>query len=510
MKNKRNNRNVTTCFEALEGRRMFVAGALDLSFDKDGKVTIPFQADRFPKYHLVASDVAVQSDGKTLIGGTWRPVDVNGKGQWDFAVARLNFDGSLDKTFSNDGLAFVHVGTRNSQEEVNAIAVQTDGKILLAGYAKKDKLIFDDTEMAVARFLPNGQLDKSFAGGGTRFIDFDGSGANDIALQRDGKIVVAGSSREGGKFRVGVARLHMSNGALDTSFDGDGQQTLDLGGQTSTANAIALDNSGNSATDPNFGKIVLVGNATFSNRSQIAVARLNTNGSRDRSFSQDGSVVLSRYDSAVANDVLVQPGGNIVVVGTADVDRSPNRSNANFSVVRFFANGRVDTTFGGVKDGLIETGFGGTDVANGIARASDGGLLVSGTANGKYVLTKYSADGCSTSSSASEAPPAQTSRSALAKSRSPGRSATGSSWPVARPAKPLVFWRKAQTSFPSRPSTRTRRKCRTKPRCSSRARIVFRSGLACSSQSAGARRRRASSRSAAAITRSRACPGRMA
>src|SRR2546430_2822465 len=104
--------------ERLEQRKLLAAGALDTSFDGDGKATIRFGLSQAIPYTLDASDVAVQSDGKTVVAGTFRPV--SGSGQQDFAVARFNLDGTLDQTFGDrrsKGIAFVHVGKRAGKDQ---------------------------------------------------------------------------------------------------------------------------------------------------------------------------------------------------------------------------------------------------------------------------------------------------------------------------------------------------------------------------------------------------------
>jgi uncharacterized delta-60 repeat protein len=135
--------------------------------------------------------VAVQADGKILVAGT-----ASGTGSFDsdFALARYNIDGSLDSSFGDDGRVTTDFAGR--VDRAFAVAVQADGKIVVAGYSY-DSGIFDSSDFALVRYNTDGSLDTSFGGDGRVTSDFAGSAdiANAVAVQADGKIVVAGSSR---------------------------------------------------------------------------------------------------------------------------------------------------------------------------------------------------------------------------------------------------------------------------------------------------------------------------
>jgi uncharacterized delta-60 repeat protein len=199
-------------------------GSLDITFDGDGKVITDF-AGGFDQ----AFDVAIQADGKIVAGG-----GASVSGTEDFALARYNTDGSLDTTFDGDGK--VTTDLAGSTDEVSAVAIQADGKILAAGIAD----VSGDLEFALARYNTDGSLDTTFDGDGKVTTDFAGSidQAFDVAIQADGKIVAAGRATSGND-EFGLARYN-NDGSLDTIFSGDGKVTTDFAGGNDQAFAVAI------------------------------------------------------------------------------------------------------------------------------------------------------------------------------------------------------------------------------------------------------------------------------
>src|SRR5687768_10165427 len=327
----------TTVFESLEDRRLCAAGDPDLSFSGDGRTTVNFLGG----LRATVVDAAVQRDGKTVLVGF-----TEGGGR-QFAVARLNFDGTPDTSFDGDGLVVVPVGDIGDSR-ATAVAIQPDGKIVVAGSARMDSLgSFNGPEFGVIRLLPNGRLDRTFHGDGVRVIDFDG-GATDVALQSDGKIVIVGDNHDagfigfGGDFNFAVARLN-PNGLLDGTFSGDGKLQIGFGGDDH-AEAVAISNN----------KIIIVGRSgnEFSS-SRMAMVRLNSNGNGDTTFGSTGDArVLTTFPSQAvssARDLLIQ-GGKIVVAGTTGNPSNPN--SMQFALARFLSTGAIDTTFGGAGTGV--------------------------------------------------------------------------------------------------------------------------------------------------------------
>ena len=263
----------------------------------------------------------------------------NGR-NYDFLLARYNTDGSLDHTFSDDGKHKTGFGSVNSY--ANAVAVQKDGKIVAAGSS--------NSRIALARYNTDGSLDNTFSGNGKQISSFSGS-ARSLALQGDGKIVVAGVVNG-----ASAVVRYTADGSLDNSFSSDGIQTTAY--HYATAIAIQSD-----------GKIVAVGEAG----DQFAVARFNTDGSLDKTFSDDGMETIEAGEvNSSANSVAIQKDGKIVVSGYI----AGEETNAGYAIYRLNTDGSFDNTFHERKD----YGF---NFINSIAIQSDGKIVGGGSAQGR-------------------------------------------------------------------------------------------------------------------------------
>jgi uncharacterized delta-60 repeat protein len=279
-------------------------GALDATFGTGGKVITGFGG---PAEVL---GVAIQSDGKIVATG-FAHVNTD----FDFALARYNSNGTLDTTFGTGGKKTTAFGTP-SIAQGNAISVQRDGKIVVAGLT----VVNNFANFALARYNTNGTLDGTFGTGGKLVTDF---GADDrafsVALQTDGKIVAAGMT--GANFAL--ARYN-TNGTLDGTFGTGGKVITDIaGGLNDIALGVAIRQDG---------KIVAVGRAVVSGRTAFAVARYNSNGILDTSFGNGGKVTTSFVGSLgdQAFSVAIQPDGKAVVAGSAVVNL-----NTQFALARY-------------------------------------------------------------------------------------------------------------------------------------------------------------------------------
>jgi uncharacterized delta-60 repeat protein len=205
-------------------------GTLDASFGTDGRVT-----DNFAGVGAVAFAVAPQPDGKIVAAG-WTGIN----GGADFALVRYNGNGTLDAGFGTAGRVITDFADSqaSSVAGVFSIAVQPDGKIVAAGDARID----GKYDFTLARYNSNGTLDAGFGTGGKVITDFAGSddGAEAVALQPDGKIVAAGFARS---VDFGLARYN-SNGTLDASFGTGGKVTTDFGGFSDAAFGVAIQPDG--------------------------------------------------------------------------------------------------------------------------------------------------------------------------------------------------------------------------------------------------------------------------
>jgi uncharacterized delta-60 repeat protein len=327
-------------------------GTLDITFSGDGKLTTNFgNIDS-------AEDVAIQKDGKIVVAGMRCSEGTLVNQNCDLALARYRANGALDPTFSGDGKILTDFGG-GSNGFWGGLAIQPDGKIVVNGWMWNGA----DFDFAIYRYKPNGALDPTFSGDGKVNVNF-GSGpqdwANDLALQPNGKIGVSGFSCDNTDFEhcdFAVVRLN-ANGSLDTTFSGDGRQTINFGGND-FSDSIAVQSNG---------RIVLAGSKNSATSGSCAVARFNSNGSPDTSFSGDGRAVTS-FGSGVnsgCSDVRVQSNGKIVVIGGAGGD---------FALVRYNANGSLDKTFS--MDGKVMIDFGSVD---------DSGVKLAVQNNGRYVL----------------------------------------------------------------------------------------------------------------------------
>jgi uncharacterized delta-60 repeat protein len=268
-------------------------GSLDPTFDGDGRVTTDYGFGSSQVHGL-----AIQADGKIVAAG------YGSSTQFDFFLARYLPNGSLDPTFDEDGKVTFTPFPPSNNNRANAVAVQGDGKIVAAGCARCSST---GADFALARYLANGSLDGSFAGGRVT-TDFAGAAdeAFSIAIQGDGKIAAAGIA-SGTDFAL--ARYN-TDGSPDPTFDGDGKVTTDFGGSSDHAFGIALQGNG---------KLVAAGCTSCSTNAQdFALARYKTDGSLDPTFSGDGRVTTDfAGDRDVARAVRIQRDKKIVAAGSA-------------------------------------------------------------------------------------------------------------------------------------------------------------------------------------------------
>jgi len=344
----------TTGSEIISVVRYKPRGALDTTFSGDGKVFT-----RLGNTYSEAHSVAVQPNGKIVVAGQ------RCDSSWvcDAAVVRYNANGSLNKTFSGDGKAFVDFGGGDNGS-YGGLAIQPDGKIVIAGYMWNGS----NYDMTVYRLNPNGSLDTTFSGDGKARVGF-GSGRNDearaLVLHSNGKISVAGYTCDAswGNCNFAVARF-MSNGALDKTFSGNGKLTTNFGADDYCYGAALQAD----------GKLVVAGQRYDGSSYKIALARYNHNGSLDTTFAGNGKRVTP-FGFSWASDVLVDGNGKIVIAGPAGND---------FGVVRYNTNGSLDSTFNG--NGKVAVDFGKTESAYAIVLDGKGRYVVGGI---KYGVSSF-------------------------------------------------------------------------------------------------------------------------
>jgi uncharacterized delta-60 repeat protein len=299
--------------------------------------------------------------------------------------------GMLDLTFGGgDGMATVgfwnDAGSSIPARPAD-VAVQPDGKIVVAGTA--------GSRFRVARLNPNGRLDSTFGVGGESSVWFPGTPrAEAMALQPDGKILVVGTAYDVGPFRVDstvvVARFD-SDGALDPTFGTDGK--------VKTAIPFDQDFEGKAVALQSDGKIVVAGTDVIVNDEHLALVRYGPDGSLDATFGTDGLVGRALGRAGVAEGVAIQSDGKIVVAGSRETT-SQGDAYFRFAIERFNGDGSLDSTFGG--NGDVATGFGSAPGSNyqgaeAVALQPDGKILAAGSANAPYesafAMARYLPDG---------------------------------------------------------------------------------------------------------------------
>jgi len=404
-------------------------GALDTTFDTDGKVTTDF-----PGGSDAARALAIQSDGKIIVVGNNNndfaltrlnsngSVDTafgtsgqvitdffNGTDQAfavaiqpgdgkivvagvasssstgsDFALARYNTDGTLDTTFDTDGKVTTPVSAGADPDQAFAVAVQSDGKIVAAGFANSST---HGNDFALVRYNADGSLDSAFGTAGIVTTDFSGRAdqAFAVAIQTDGKIVAAGSANNGATGNDFAIARYTSGGVLDMSYGTGGKVTTDFAGGADQALAVAIQASG---------KVIAVGRAAItSTRNDFALARYNTLGNLDPTFGTNGKANTSFSggdDRGLA--IALQSHGKFAVAGVA-----ANAGTANdFAVARYFYDGTLDSGFG--TGGKVTTDFsGGDDQASAVAFQTDGKIVAAGRAfnngtNFDFAIARYLGD----------------------------------------------------------------------------------------------------------------------
>ena len=310
-----------------------------------------------------ANAVAIQSDGKIVAAGT--------AGVTDFALARYNTDGTLDTTFGTGGrvTTYSSANTPISSAIASAVAIQSDGKIVVAGYAYNSDQHIDANQydFALARYNTNGTLDSTFGSGGIVVTavgpDVDYDYAYAVTIQTDGKIVAAGATGP----RSNYGGTNDTFALVRYNANGTLDTSFGTGGKVTTT--IGTYSDAYAVAIQTDGKIVATGYSYKGDYADFALARYNTDGTLDTSFGTDGMVTTaisanSNVDNA--RSVAIQTDGKIVAAG---ID-----SSYNFALVRYNTDGTLDTTFG--TGGMVTTTN--YDKAYAVAIQSDGKIVAAG------------------------------------------------------------------------------------------------------------------------------------
>lgn len=336
------------------------AGHLDLSFNPAlGMITTSGPTSS----SLYGYDMALQSDGKILVAGKWTAL------QEDVLLARYHANGTLDTTFGLVGTGLVTTNLAASgHDSAQSVLVQTDGKIVVTGYAF-GTTAFSVYDFALVRYNPDGTEDTSFGVNGiVRTPISESADGSSVALQSDGKIVVTGRKQDpsGGGAVFATARYE-TNGALDGTFGTGGIVATDFGNGYDIPLCVAIQSDG---------KIVVAGYTSDGAQKSFALARYLAAGVLDSTFGSSGKVVisLSNGDDYIES-VALQPDGKIVAGGPAS-----NGADLDFALARFNIDGSLDTSFG--NGGSVMTPMGTYhDELHSLALQSDGKIVATGSVN---------------------------------------------------------------------------------------------------------------------------------
>jgi uncharacterized delta-60 repeat protein len=343
-------------------------GILDTSFGLNGIITIPLAGG-----NDVANSITIQSDGKILLAG------YSAIGTFSyFSLIRVDSSGNLDTMFGNNGKVITSVGI--NQDQANSIQIQSDGKILVAGFSSNGL----SKDFALVRYNSDGEIDSTFDYDGkviTNFSVYDDIG-NSIAIQSDGKILVAGASEFSGNLPKIALTRYNSNGSLDSLFGVNGKATATIGSYANCANSVLIQ------TD---GKIVISGYTNFGLGPLYALIRFNTNGSLDSTFNMNG-VVIGGSLYSINNSIAEQLDHKLLVAGWSD---TTNLSLQHvFTIYRYNANGIIDSSFG--INGKTTTVIGNNSNILSIALQTNGKIVAAGWGlNGsiaQYSLARYNND----------------------------------------------------------------------------------------------------------------------
>jgi uncharacterized delta-60 repeat protein len=369
-----------------------------------------------------AADAALQTNpgpdnDKIVVAGT-----VDG----DLAVVRFNAEGpaagTVDTTFSTDGVATADFGANgfSLQRNVLASAVAFDslGNVVVAG-TEHDRTPDEDDDIALARFTPAGILDASFGVSGKLTTDIhpfgegsptQGAGsrdeAGDVAVLASGKILVGGGSvvptTSGNTARIAFVRYN-ADGTPDNNFSGDGQALADVPTTISPTSPMIVERMVVSATTITaaIGRPRATGAGTYDD---FAAARFKLDGATDpedgqpdNTFDTDGFTKIDLGSSDDGATSLALDGTKIVLAGGTSVDRSGG-SHSDFALARLNGDGTLDSSFAG--DGTLTTTFGDTGFAGSVANdvAVQGTQIVAGgfsdACGGRaFALARYNSDG---------------------------------------------------------------------------------------------------------------------
>lgn len=339
--------------------RLSASGFADGSFGSNGILNYNFSATLGDLLHAIVR----MSDGRYVACGEMFSTAGTAR---DFLTARFNSDGSLDGSFNFSGFAdtpFLQSGVAGSLiDSCNAVAVQTDGKVVAAGFTQQ----FGPQRVALVRYATDGSLDATFGMGGKLVVDAStgptaDSSAQALLIQPDGKLLVAGYAHGVSNSDFMVLRLN-SDGTPDTGFgsNNNGIVRTPVGTGSDYAYAMALQPDG---------KIVLAGQAQSSGI-DFGLVRYTANGALDATFGNGGLVTTPVGPGEdIPYSLALMPWGRLVAAGSARI--STSAGGTDIAAVAYNADGSLDRYFGNNGKVMVQVTAHPDEVIYGLAKTLD-------------------------------------------------------------------------------------------------------------------------------------------
>jgi|GEM_PF-2217215 len=344
-------------------------GALDNAYGMDGYIAVPNTG------MLTAAALQPGENPYIVLSG------YNASGT---VVVKYHLDGTADSSFGWNGMVQTDICGQGFSDYAQAVAVQPDHKIVVAGYCRDDTFTVE-TRLNVIRYLPDGNVDSSFGTDGIiSAANFPALGAEVYALQlqNDQKILVSGYN--GGSF---ICIRFNTDGTTDSTFGANGVFSVAIGYiQFGSGGAFCT----SSLLQPD-GKILLAGWASSSMPAAMAAAliRLNPDGTADPDFGDEGISVYeypgNKYTRAYS--LALQEDGKIVTAGI--LQHTYTNYHENFYLLRFLDNGAVDTAFGDM--GTVVTAVSDSSMIYSVTVQNDGKILAGGYGNNGFSMARYHA-----------------------------------------------------------------------------------------------------------------------
>jgi uncharacterized delta-60 repeat protein len=299
--------------------------------------------------------------------------------------------GDLDTSFGTNGVVWTDFDYKSSYYSwPRSVAIQADGKVLVSGITYYSEDGYSGyTAIVLSRYTADGNLDSTFGAGGKAVVPF-GSNAEtySMAIQNDGKIVIVATTTLALRFVGGDGFNYFY--IIRLNSDGSLDTSFGDNGKTVVKTTEKIHRRAYGVTIQTDGKIVAVGQSYYDYGYHIIAVRLEQDGSIDTSFGTDGIVFLKENSIvSIGKTVAVQEDGKIIIVG--------NYLGDHFVTIRYNSNGTLDSTFG--QNGIIYTQFldyGGSPIYSAsqyVTLQSDGKIIVSGYVNNYFAAVRYNKNG---------------------------------------------------------------------------------------------------------------------